>query len=103
MATKKDLEDALNAVLWQPVVTQNKEKSVPPTVASSWRNNVWQLQSRSERTEEKVAKLEALVKALADKLLTEDEVKAAAEAGAKAALDARIAAADVTLTVNEEA
>lgn len=47
----------------------------------------------------RLARLEALVTALADKLLDPAEIQAAAEAGAKAAIDAKITSATTTLQV----
>ena len=55
-----------------------------------------------QKVRETLAKHGALLDAIVSKLLTPEEILAAAEAGAKAALDARITDAEVTLTVSAE-
>lgn len=74
----------------------SKIKTNPTWVLS---NAVGELLERDQKVRAEQASQRKLLEALAKKILTTDEIREAAEAGAKAALDERIAGAEVTLTV----
>ena len=74
----------------------SKIKTNPTWVLS---NAVGELLERDQKVRAEQASQRKLLEALAKKILTADEIAAAAEAGTKAALDERIAGAEVTLKV----
>lgn len=87
MATKQDLIDALNEVLWTPVVDPKTNKSAEKhAVGSSWRNNVWAIHTKLDRLQATNAGLKAGIEALAKGLGNDPEAigKAVEEAMTRA-------------------
>lgn len=103
MATLKELRQIVREEVDRRCGDVVPAPSGSPTIKTNptWvlSNAVGQLLERDQKVRAEQASQRKLLEALAKKILTADEIAAAAEAGAKAALDERIAGAEVTLKV----
>lgn len=99
MATEADLEKVIKKYVGDvvPAPDNYKNKDKNPTWYLS--NAITVIINNQDKDRATLAKQGALLEALMTKLLTPAEIQAAAEAGAKAAIDAKISDADVTLSV----
>lgn len=103
MASLNDLRKAVReeSLRGDVVPTPKHVKANPKNPTWTGSNVLKYLMEDTYASKVGLAELRPLVEAIADKLLTPDEIRRAAEKGAKAALDAKITAAEVTLEVKE--